>query len=229
MRRCLVKPEGSGALRVHSHAVVRGSSIWQEHLASREALRADVALRTGYHSLEMEWAGKFASDKPAYAAGKGPFGRSAPTRAIAALLLGLVLTAGPVDCWAQSAEIQRAVDDFVALPDRHERFIIIEHPESGKFVQFEFDAGELVIDLPVVALDEVERGRAAVVFASVGVDAPTEYGYRNEEAGPDLTITTWRRAFGSDARAAGGFAQRILREVYLLPAEAALVVTEGSR
>jgi|APFre7841882724_1041349.scaffolds.fasta_scaffold28187_1 GrpB-like predicted nucleotidyltransferase (UPF0157 family) len=229
MRRYFVKPAGPGSLRVHLHGVVLGSSFWQEYMAFRDALRADGSLRAGYHSLKMELAQRFAHDKPAYTAGKGPFIRSALMRISAALLLGLVLVANPVESGAQSGEIQRAVEAFVALPDRQDRFIVIEHPANGKYVQFEFDGSDLVIDLPVIALDEAEQQRASAVFASVGIDVPTEYSYRNEESGPKLEIRTWRRAFGMDARAAAGFAERIVREVYLLPTDASLVVTEGDR
>lgn len=229
MRRYFVKPAEPGALRVHLHAVVLGSSFWREQIAFRDALRADESFRAAYHSLKLELAARFARDKPAYTAGKAPFIRSALMRILPALLLGLVLATHPVEAGAQAGEIQRAVDAFVALPDRQDRFIIIEHPATGKFVQFEFDAGDLVIDLPVVALSETEQQRASVVFASVGVDGPTQYEYSNEESGPTLTITTWRRAFGTDARAAAGLAERIVREVYLLPVEASLVVTQGLR
>lgn len=229
MRRYFVKPEGSGSLRVHLHGVVHGSSYWQEYIAFRDALRTDQSLRAGYHSLKMELAARFAHDKPAYTAGKGPFIRSALTRILATLLLGLVLAASPVESGAQSGEIARAVDAFVALPDRQDRFLVIEHPATGKFLQFEFDGSDLVIDLPVVALDAAEQQRAAAVFGSVGVDAPTDYAYSNEESGPTLRILTWRRAFGTDARAAAALAERIAREVFLLPADESLVVTQGYR
>lgn len=229
MRRYFVKPAGPAALRVHLHAVVLGSPFWREQIAFRDALRADESFRAAYHSLKMELAARFAHDKAAYTAGKAPFIRSALMRILPALLLGLVLVASPIESGAQPAEIQRAVDAFVALPDRQDRFIVIEHPATGKFVQFEFDAGDIVIDLPVVALDEAEQERAAAVFASVGVDAPTQYEYSNEESGPTLTITTWRRAFGTDTRAAAGLAERIVREVYLLPVDDALLVTQGLR
>lgn len=228
MRRYFVKPEGPGSLRVHLHAVVHGSPIWQDHIAFRDGLRADGSLRARYQSLKVELAARFAHDKPAYTEAKASFIQSA-LRRVPALLLGLVLAANPVEAGSQAGEIQRAVDAFVALPDRQERFIVIEHPATGKFVQFEFDAGDLVIDLPVVALDEAEQARAAIVFASVGVAAPAHYGYRNEASGPTMTITTWRQAFGTDARAAASLAERIIREVFLLPDDTALVVTEGTR
>ena len=77
MRRYFVKPAGSGSLRVHLYGVARGSPIWREHIAFRDALRADESLRAGYQSLKLELATRFAYDKSAYSAGKGPFIRSA--------------------------------------------------------------------------------------------------------------------------------------------------------
>lgn len=72
MRRYFVKSP-AGALRIHLHAVVRGSRIWQEHLAFRDALRTDAGLRSEYQSLKLDLAERFADDKSAYTAAKGPF------------------------------------------------------------------------------------------------------------------------------------------------------------
>ena len=43
MRRYFVKSK-SDSLRVHLHAVESGARFWKEHLAFRDALRADPAL-----------------------------------------------------------------------------------------------------------------------------------------------------------------------------------------
>jgi GrpB-like predicted nucleotidyltransferase (UPF0157 family) len=53
-----------------------GSRIWTEHLAFRDALRADPDLLARYQSLKLRLAEEFATDKPAYTAAKGPFIRS---------------------------------------------------------------------------------------------------------------------------------------------------------
>jgi GrpB-like predicted nucleotidyltransferase (UPF0157 family) len=79
MRRYFVKPEGHDSLRVHLHAVVLDSSFWQEHIAFRNALRADSLLLAEYHSLKIELAARFPNDKSSYAAAKAPFIRSALT------------------------------------------------------------------------------------------------------------------------------------------------------
>lgn len=75
MRRYFVK-SSAGALRIHLHAVERGSRLWQEHLAFRDALRADAGLRSEYQSLKLELAERFADDKSAYTDAKGPFIRT---------------------------------------------------------------------------------------------------------------------------------------------------------
>ncbi len=81
MRRYFVKsPEAS--LRVHLHGVERGSRIWCEHLAFRDALRRDPALRDRYQSLKLRLAQEFAGDKSAYTDAKSPFIRSVLANAI---------------------------------------------------------------------------------------------------------------------------------------------------
>jgi GrpB-like predicted nucleotidyltransferase (UPF0157 family) len=72
MRRYFVK-SSAGALRIHLHAVERGSRLWQEHRAFRDALRADAGLRSEYQSLKLDLAERFAGDKSAYTEAKGPF------------------------------------------------------------------------------------------------------------------------------------------------------------
>ena len=79
MRRYFVKSEGNHLLRVHLHAVVLGSSLWQAHIAFRDALRSDRTLFAQYHSLKIELAARFQHDKSSYAEAKGPFIRSALT------------------------------------------------------------------------------------------------------------------------------------------------------
>jgi len=68
MRRYFVKSP-TGSLRVHLHAVVVGSRIWQEHLA----FRSDALLRSEYQSLKLRLAQQFAGDKSAYTTAKHPF------------------------------------------------------------------------------------------------------------------------------------------------------------
>jgi GrpB-like predicted nucleotidyltransferase (UPF0157 family) len=78
MRRYFVKsPQDS--LRVHVHAVVRGGSLWNDHLSFRDALRADANLRERYQALKLNLAQRFAHDKSAYTEAKGPFIREAIT------------------------------------------------------------------------------------------------------------------------------------------------------
>jgi len=63
-------------LRVHLHAVETGSDFWRTHLAFRDALRGDPALRDEYQALKQRLARTFARDKAAYSEAKGPFIRS---------------------------------------------------------------------------------------------------------------------------------------------------------
>jgi GrpB-like predicted nucleotidyltransferase (UPF0157 family) len=72
MRRYFVKSSAASP-RVHLHAVELGSRFWLEHLAFRDALRGDSALRFRYQSLKLHLAKEFGDDKSAYSAAKGPF------------------------------------------------------------------------------------------------------------------------------------------------------------
>jgi GrpB-like predicted nucleotidyltransferase (UPF0157 family) len=72
MRRYFVK-SALASLRVHLHAVEVHSRFWQEHLAFRDTLRADSALRSDYETLKLRLAMEYAHDKSAYTAAKGAF------------------------------------------------------------------------------------------------------------------------------------------------------------
>ena len=75
-RRYFTKAATITPLRVHLHAVVVGSRIWREHIAFRDALRADVSLRAQYQTLKIELAHAFSQDKASYTAAKEPFIRA---------------------------------------------------------------------------------------------------------------------------------------------------------
>lgn len=72
MRRYFVQSK-SDSLRVHLHAVEFGSQFWKEHLAFRDALRADLVLVSQYAALKLRLAAEFANDVSAYTAAKAPF------------------------------------------------------------------------------------------------------------------------------------------------------------
>lgn len=75
MRRYFVK-QPANSLRIHVHGVVEGSDLWLKHLAFRDALRNDAALREEYQALKLRLAREFAQDKAAYTDAKAPFIRS---------------------------------------------------------------------------------------------------------------------------------------------------------
>jgi GrpB-like predicted nucleotidyltransferase (UPF0157 family) len=76
MRRYFVKSPFA-SLRVHVHAVQLTSRFWREHLAFRDLLRANPALRSEYETLKLRLAAEHAHDKSAYTAAKGIFIQSA--------------------------------------------------------------------------------------------------------------------------------------------------------
>lgn len=74
-RRYFVKP--FGPMRIHVHAVELGSTFWVEHLAFRDMLRSNNALRLAYQELKLRLVVRYSSDKSAYQAAKEPFIQSA--------------------------------------------------------------------------------------------------------------------------------------------------------
>lgn len=81
MRRYFVKSSQT-ALRVHVHGVELESRLWRQHVAFRDALRTDAALRSRYQALKLRLAETFADDKPAYSAAKDPFIQSVLARLV---------------------------------------------------------------------------------------------------------------------------------------------------
>jgi GrpB-like predicted nucleotidyltransferase (UPF0157 family) len=81
-RRYFVKLHGQPGT-FHLHAVVLDSPFWNDHLAFRDALRADAALAERYWHLKRRLAARFPNDRAAYTDAKGDFireviGRSRP-------------------------------------------------------------------------------------------------------------------------------------------------------
>ncbi|RQP21144.1 GrpB family protein [Piscinibacter terrae] len=72
-RRYFVRAAAASLPRVNLHAVVLGSSFWQEHLAFRNALRSNASLVAQYEQLKLQLASRFAHDRPSYTAAKAPF------------------------------------------------------------------------------------------------------------------------------------------------------------
>ncbi|APV50034.1 hypothetical protein BWI17_10270 [Betaproteobacteria bacterium GR16-43] len=60
----------------HVHAVEQGSAFWNDHLAFRDALRADARLRDEYHLLKRRLAAKFGADRAGYTDAKAAYIRT---------------------------------------------------------------------------------------------------------------------------------------------------------
>jgi len=64
----------------HLHLAVRHGTFWRDHVAFRDALRADPALRDAYAALKHELARRFPLDREAYTDGKTEFVRDVLAR-----------------------------------------------------------------------------------------------------------------------------------------------------
>lgn len=71
-RRYFVKAQ-AGELRVHLHAVKRGSRLWNEHLMFRNALRESQHLREEYQALKFRLTKEHSCSKELYTDAKAPF------------------------------------------------------------------------------------------------------------------------------------------------------------
>jgi GrpB-like predicted nucleotidyltransferase (UPF0157 family) len=65
----------------HAHMLVEGSKEARRHLAVRNVLRADPAMRDRYATLKRDLAAKFGENREAYADAKGTFMREIFARA----------------------------------------------------------------------------------------------------------------------------------------------------
>jgi GrpB-like predicted nucleotidyltransferase (UPF0157 family) len=71
-RRFFTRTDGHPG-NFHVHAVVAESAFWRDHLAFRDALRADAKLAAEYWRLKQRLAARFPNDRAAYTDGKGDF------------------------------------------------------------------------------------------------------------------------------------------------------------
>jgi GrpB-like predicted nucleotidyltransferase (UPF0157 family) len=63
----------SGEARHHLYVLVEGAAELGRHMAFRDALRADAALRDGYAQLKRLLAAQYPGDREAYTQGKSTF------------------------------------------------------------------------------------------------------------------------------------------------------------
>lgn len=106
-------------------------------------------------------------------------------------------------------------------------FVIIEHKQSGKFVQFAGSATEqLLLDLPWQTLSELEFYRAVDFFRQRGITG-AEHDVFDEAGGP---VSAQQFSFNMTFRSveeASRFALDVLQTVFQLPEDFDLMVTEN--
>ncbi len=107
-------------------------------------------------------------------------------------------------------------------------FVIFEHEDSGKFVQFAGSASEpLLLDLPRQTLDNAELERATILFRSLGVSLE-EWPLLDKPGGQVAgTQSGFQVELGQDIEKAADLALRIFSEVFRISIDAPLVVEEN--
>lgn len=68
----------------HVHMVLRDGSFWRDHLAFRDALRAQPSIRDAYAALKLDLARRHPRDREAYGDGKTAFIRAVVAEALGA-------------------------------------------------------------------------------------------------------------------------------------------------
>lgn len=120
--------------------------------------------------------------------------------------------------------LQARLQELVDLPESAWRYVILEEPEKGSFIQFGWWGG-VVVDLPIVALDAEQEARATQMFDQLGAATPLL------DRGPDGAATAPQRVFqhdfGRDAAAAARFGCAALRSIYLIADDLPLEIMLG--
>jgi hypothetical protein len=127
----------------------------------------------------------------------------------------------------QDSSDVRIYDALVALLHRGEEdsFVLIEEPQSEKFVQV--GKGRcLGMDVPCVALTNLEAERASKFFHALGEECPREYNAPNPKTGRRQPGAAFYHDFGNDAKGAAKAALAFFVEVYGFPADVELSVKE---
>lgn len=120
-----------------------------------------------------------------------------------------------------------AVERLVEKRGKGWAFVVVEHEAGEEFVQFGVEEEGVFLDLPLTALSPRAQGRARTLFAEAGVAGPVEVEATDPEDESEVSVVpTFQLSFGTGAQEASRFACRVLREVYELPAEAGLLITE---
>lgn len=82
-RHYFVRDDAERRRTHHLHVVEHEGVFWREHLAFRDALRADPALRDAYAALKRDLAARLPRDRAAYTDGKTAFVRRAVATTLA--------------------------------------------------------------------------------------------------------------------------------------------------
>lgn len=128
-------------------------------------------------------------------------------------------------------KIERIKTALRALLNRSndDAFVIFEEKASGKYVQFAGSLDQpLLLDLPLQALTAEEQRRASVLFNELATGDATQADLYDQREGQVVgQQVSYQLVFDRDAERAADVTSRIFDEIYHLPAEFDLTVTEN--
>jgi hypothetical protein len=129
---------------------------------------------------------------------------------------------------SQDTTEERIYNALVALLHQgtEDSFVLIEEPQSGKFVQF--GKGRcLGMDVPCVELNSAEADRAYQFFQKLGEEYPREYDAPNPRTGQVRHGATFYHDFGRDAKGAATAAVMLFMDVFGFPPDVELSIEEN--
>ena len=125
----------------------------------------------------------------------------------------------------QKAEITSAVIEM--LSQTTDPFLIVENPSTQDFIQFYNEKGDILIDLPEIALTPDEIIRAQSYFADCGIKLKTSEA-KDPGTGETRTYKTWAETYPpEDADRALNIALGALFEIYGISESTRLTIEKG--
>jgi hypothetical protein len=97
----------------------------------------------------------------------------------------------PVDEQSRRESVRTALIAMVSQV--RDPFVIVQEAQTRKYIQFYNEEGQILIDLPEIALSEDEARRAGEYFSRHGI--PFVVVENEIESGAESTLESWQRVY----------------------------------